>query len=67
MGTALTVQTCVGFLLTMVSIELVPRLAACRRLDLGLRGAGAGPVLGVVAMQRLRRLPEASRIAHGRK
>jgi MFS family permease len=27
-GTALTVQTCIGFLLTMVSIELVPRLAA---------------------------------------
>ncbi len=65
-GTALTIQTCVGFLLTMVSIELVPLLVA----RVGWRWAfvvlAPGPALGVVAMQRLRRLPEAARIAGGR-
>ncbi len=66
-GTALTVQTCVGFLLTMASIELVPRLAR----TVGWRWAfvvlAPGPALGILAMLRLRRLPEAVRIAHGRR
>jgi len=67
MGTALTVQTCVGFLLTMVSIELVPLAVP----SVGWRWAFAvlapGPVLGIIAMLRLRGLPEAARIAHGRR
>ena len=66
-GTALTVQTCIGFLLTMASIELVPRLAR----TVGWRWAfvvlAPGPALGILAMLRLRRLPEAVRIAHGRR
>ena len=67
MGTALTVQTCVGFLLTVVSIELVPLAVAA----VGWRWAFAvlvpGPALGVAAMLRLRSLPEAAQIAHGRR
>jgi MFS family permease len=66
-GTALTVQTCIGFLITMVSIELIPRVVGV----LGWRWAFAtlapGPALGILAMLRLRRLPEAARIAHGRR
>jgi MFS family permease len=54
-GTALTVQTCLGFLLTIVTIELLPRVAAA----LGWRWASLllvpGPVLGIVAMRGLRR------------
>jgi MFS family permease len=67
MGTALTIQTCVGFLLTMVSIELV----GVAQRAVGWRWAFAllapGPALGVVAMLRLRSLPEAAQIAHGRR
>jgi MFS family permease len=67
MGTALTVQTCVGFLLTMVSIELVPLAVT----TVGWRWAFAvlapGPALGVAAMLRLRALPEAARIAQGQR
>ncbi len=66
-GTVLTVQTCIGFLITMVSIELVPRFAGL----VGWRWAFAilapGPALGILAMLRLRRLPEAAQIAHGRR
>ena len=54
-GTALTLQTCVGFLLTMVTIELLPRVAA----GVGWRWASLflvpGPLLGAWAMARLRR------------
>ena len=35
-GTALTLQTCVGFLLTMVTIELLPRVAGGHELAMGI-------------------------------
>jgi MFS family permease len=56
-GTALTLQTCLGFLLTMITIEAMPRLAAVA----GWQWTGLllvpGPVLGVLAMRRLVRAP----------
>lgn len=55
-GTALTIQTSVGFLLTMVSIQLVPPVAAA----IGWRWAfvmlSFGPVAGIAAINRLRQL-----------
>jgi len=67
LGTALTIQTCLGFLLTTISIELIPRVEKV----LGWRYAfvilAPGPLFGVVSMLRLRGLPEAVKIAHGRK
>jgi MFS family permease len=67
MGTALTVQTCVGFLLTMVSIDLVPLAVAAVGWRWAFAVLAPGPVLGVAAMLRLRGLPEAAEIAHGRR
>ena len=65
-GTALTLQLALGFTLTVATIWLIPVLEEA----LGWRWAFAflapGPALGVVAMLRLRSLPEASRIAGGR-
>jgi MFS family permease len=65
-GTALTVQTCLGFLLTAVTIRLVPPLVD--RLGWGGVFAllGLGPLLGILSMTRLRRLPESARMAAGR-
>ena len=65
-GTMLTVQTCLGFLLTMASIQLLPWVQAW----LGWRYAFAllapGPFLGMLAMARLRAGPHARRLAGGR-
>ena len=55
-GTALTLQTCLGFLLTIVTIELTPRVAAA----VGWRWASwllvPGPIFGILAMRALPRL-----------
>ena len=63
-GTALTIQMCIGFLLTTISIELVPKVGDWRYAFMIL---APGPFLGVLAMLRLRSLPEAVKIAHGKK
>ncbi len=66
-GTALTMQMCIGFLLTTVSIELVPRLVGLVGWQYAFAILAPGPFLGVAAMIRLRSLPEAAKIAHGRR
>lgn len=66
-GTALTMQTCIGFLLTIVSIELVPLFEKIVGWRYAFAILAPGPVLGVMAMIRLRSLPEAAKIAHGRR
>jgi MFS family permease len=67
MGTALTLQTCIGFLITTATIALMPRLAAAWSWRYAFAPLAIGPVLGVMAMLRLRRLPEAAKIAQGRR
>jgi MFS family permease len=67
MGTALTIQTCIGFLLTMVSIEIVPLAVNAVGWRWAFAVLAPGPFLGVAAMLRLRGLPEAAQIAHGRR
>lgn len=65
-GTALTLQTAIGFTLTVATIWLVPLV----RDAAGWWGAfallAAGPALGVAAMLRLKGAPEARKIAGGR-
>ena len=66
-GTALTMQTCVGFLLTTISIELIPYFVNAVGWQYAFAILAPGPLLGVFAMLRLRALPEAVKIAHGRR
>ena len=66
-GTALTIQTCLGFLLTTISILLIPgieRLVGWRYAFVLL---APGPLFGVISMLRLRSLPESAKIAQGHR
>lgn len=53
-GTALTAQTAVGFLLTVISIQLVAVVASVVTWQYALVVLALGPVAGVVAMVRYR-------------
>jgi MFS family permease len=59
-GTAITLQTCLGFLLTIVTIRLVPVWASSWGWERAYMPLAIGPALGIVAMWRLWRLPRAS-------
>ena len=66
-GTALTLQMCIGFLITTISIELIPKVVDLVTWRYAFMILAPGPFLGVLAMLRLRGLPEAVKIAHGRR
>ncbi|OGD22914.1 MAG: MFS transporter [Candidatus Aminicenantes bacterium RBG_13_64_14] len=66
-GTALTLQTSLGFLLTLVTIRLVPALERLVTWRWAFVPLAIGPVLGVWAMLRLRRLPASAKMACGRR
>jgi len=56
LGTALTMQTCIGFLITTISIRLIPILVDAVGWHYAFASLALGPLLGVVAMIRLQRL-----------
>jgi MFS family permease len=64
-GTALTIQTCLGFSLTTISIILIPRFVDLVGWRYAFMILAPGPLFGVIAMLRLRTLPEAAKIAQG--
>lgn len=66
-GTALTLQTSLGFLLTTLTIYLLPGVATRIGWRWSMSVLAIGPALGVWAMTTLRRRPEAVRLAGGRR
>jgi len=52
-GTALTIQTSLGFLLTMVSIQLVPPVVALVTWRWAFPMLALGPIFGIAAIRRL--------------
>lgn len=66
-GTALTIQTSVGFLLTLITIQIVPYLLDVMGWEYVFVVLAAGPAFGVWSMYRLRQLPEALKIASGNR
>jgi MFS family permease len=65
-GTALTLQTAVGFLLTLATIRMVPVWRDLWGWEWAFAPLVLGPLAGTTAMQWLRRLPEARELAGGR-
>jgi MFS family permease len=65
-GSALTFQTAIGFLLTLGSIQLTPVVAEWIGWQWAFAPLAVGPLIGTIAMLTLRRLPEAASLAGGR-
>jgi hypothetical protein len=66
-GSMLTLQTSMGFLLTFFAIQAMPLLINLFTWHFAFAALAIGPFFGVVAMWRLRREPEAVLIAGGRR
>jgi len=67
MGTALTLQTSLGFLLTLFTIRIVPPLVDRFGWENAFLVLAVGPAFGIWSMLRLRKLPEATRMASGNR
>jgi len=65
-GTALTMQTSLGFLLTLVSIRLIPLLVDWFGWQWSFSILALGPIFGVWAMWQLKQSPDAAKLAGGR-
>jgi MFS family permease len=66
-GTMLTVQTALGFTLTLVTIQALPYLVQAVGWRYAFLPLAIGPALGVWAMARLRAHPESAKLAGGRR
>jgi len=67
MGTQLTAQTSMGFLLTLASIQLVPVVTDLVGWRWSFAFLAVGPVVGTWGMWLLKRSPESVRLAGGRR
>ena len=63
----LTVQTCAGFLLTLITIHLMPLFIDAVGWRFAFVPLALGPVFGVWAMVRLRFHPDAVKLAGGHR
>jgi len=66
-GTALTLQTSLGFLLTLVTIRMIPALQGYLGWTWAFAFLAIGPVLGIWAMAALRSSPQARQLAGGKR
>jgi len=66
-GTALTLQTSLGFLLTTITIFTLPALAAAIGWRWVMSVLAIGPAIGIWAMLTLRARPESRQLAGGRR
>ncbi|RMD94262.1 MAG: MFS transporter, partial [Calditrichaeota bacterium] len=66
MGTALTLQTSLGFLLTLFSIRLIPVLVRWVGWRWAFISLVLGPVFGIFSMWALLRSDAAQKLAGGR-
>jgi MFS family permease len=66
-GTMLTMQTCSGFLLTLVTIQALPYVVDAVGWRYAFAFLAIGPAFGVASMLALRRLPESRKLAGGRR
>jgi len=66
-GTMLTIQTCVGFMLTPLAIHIVPKIVDVAGWRYAFMPLAVGPFLGALAMWQMRKQPNAVRLAGGKR
>lgn len=66
-GTMLTLQTCAGFLLTFLTIQIMPVVIQVLGWRYAFGVLAIGPAFGTVAMLKLRIEPESLRLAAGQR
>lgn len=66
-GTMLTLQTSIGFGITLVSIHLIPYLVSLVGWNYAFIGLAPGAFAGAFAMYKLRQHPNACLLANGKK
>lgn len=66
-GTMLTVQTAVGFLLTLGAIHLMPNIVNWLSWEYAFSILAIGPFLGVLSMLLLRKHPDSIKLANGKR
>lgn len=65
-GTALTLQTSIGFMLTIVSIRLIPMIVERIGWNWAFTALVIGPIIGSYSMWKLKNSPAAEKLAGGR-
>jgi MFS family permease len=66
-GTMLTLQTALGFTLTLITVHLMPLWVEALGWRYAFAPLAVGPALGVWAMIRLRAHPDSAKLAGGRR
>ena len=66
-GTMLTIQTSIGFLISLATIHLIPVFINLMGWQYAFATLAIGPFLGVIAMMKLRSQPEATSLANGHR
>ncbi len=66
-GTSLTVQTSVGFGITLISIRLLPSFVHTVSWSFGFTLLVLGPLIGILSLILLRKEPESTKIGQGKK
>lgn len=66
-GSVLALQLAAGFLVTVISIRLIPVVAQVSGWRYALTALAIGPLLGTLSMLKLRRSPEALLLANGQR
>ena len=66
-GTALAIQTTIGFALTNVSIWLLPFLVDLIGWQFGFVFLVIGPLFGIFSLMKLRKEPDSIKIAQGKR
>lgn len=64
-GTALTMQIAIGFTISAATIWIIPLVEEILSWKWAFAVLALGPLVGIAAMLRLKRLPEAAKIAGG--